>query len=308
MKKIIILISLVFFTNLVALDDLPNASEGYTYEWINGKTVYTVITDSEDDDKDGVYNELLLIAFKYVDGYRYVDFSADGNFDITTDRYTITDGVLKTQEENGDWDSQKIMSVDSTKIIHTTEVSWDDETSIDYDFFNKKDAELYMKNLNISSGLKGNVLVMQNADILSFYSNMVYKENINGVIHTGVWSIENGFLIIDVTFSEAEKETVSVKFSDTPAQGVSLTAYKTQTGNSEVTETTITSISNLIDDVVPFHLVSFDDIRGKQLMIDSVIVYFFNNMTTTQNIAVEGSGSWSIEDGVLSPQYISDQK
>jgi len=142
-------------------------------------------------------------------------------------------------------------------------------------------------------------MTMSNGDILSFYSNMTYVENIFGVgQRTGTWSVEEGILIIDVTFSQADKETITLEFASLPANGVSVTVNKTHP--RETITATISSVEALTDDIIPSYSATINMIAGKQLDVgDGTIIYFFQNMTTVQNVVTQGSGTWSIANGVL---------
>lgn len=111
------------------------------------KTLYQVIVDTEDDDNDGSTTDLLLVAAKYENGIRSLDFSADGSFEVPTGiTYAIINGVLMISD-NGDTESETITAVDSTKLTVYLEVSWSGPDSTIFEFFTKADAEAYLLTL-----------------------------------------------------------------------------------------------------------------------------------------------------------------
>jgi len=134
---------------------LPSVVDGFTEDWIEGKILYSVILDTEDDDNDGSTTDWMLIAAKYENGNRSLDFSADGTFEVTTGiAFEIVNGVL-TITEGGDWEEETITAVDATKITTSLAVSWGDPDRTHYEFFTKADAKAYMDELNAPSVANG---------------------------------------------------------------------------------------------------------------------------------------------------------
>ena len=139
-------------TEAVAIDHLnatlglPSVTDGFVADWIEGKTLYSVILDAEDDDNDGSTTDWLLIAAKYENGNRFLDFSADGIFEVSTDTITINNGVL-TITDGADTETETITAVDDTKITVNLHVSWGDPDATVFEFFTKADAEAYLLTL-----------------------------------------------------------------------------------------------------------------------------------------------------------------
>ena len=129
---------------------LPSVTDGFTADWIEGKTLYQVILDTEDDDNDGSTTDWLLVAAKYENGIRSLDFSADGTFEVTTDTFVIASGVL-TITDGADIETETITAVDNTKITVNFHVSWGDPDETVYEFFTKADAQAYLDELNAPS-------------------------------------------------------------------------------------------------------------------------------------------------------------
>jgi len=205
--------------------------------------------------------------------------------------FSSLDGITTTPEDAS-------FDTDMGTALSTALVTEEDAAA----HLNETLSDLGLESFQLTiSDLAGKKITMANGDVLSFYSNMTYTEQIPGWgNHTGTWSVENGVLIIDVTFGVADKDTVAVEFSASLASGVTVTANTTQTGNAEVHTTSISSISNLTDDVIPPYTITYADIAGKTLYLpDDTAIYFFKNMTSTQDVAVNGTGVWSIENGVL---------
>ncbi len=281
---------------------LPTVEEGFTDEWLNGKTLYLIILDTQDDDEDGSDTDYLIVAGKYEDGKRYLDFSADGTFATGSDDYVIdSNGILKTIESGGDWETNQIIAVDNKKLSTIFESSWSNISEIEYLFYNKSDAEAYMSTLPSLTidMLKGKKITFDDGVILNMYSNMTYKDTEGSTIYTGTWSVENGILITDVTYGPEDKETITHDFSSNPAPDVTVEYKATQSGNNLTGTSTIATIENVASDIVPTFAVTIDMITDKKLVIDGVEINFYNNMTTAQNNPNNGCGVWTIENGVL---------
>jgi len=290
----------------------PSVADGYSPGWLEGRVFYSVTLDTEDDDNDGSHYDWLLIAAKYENGKRYLDFSADGIYEDTVDtaaNFTIeAGGVLKITElaPSTDWETSTITAVDSIKITAIGSVSWGAPDETGYDFFDKADAEAYMNTLTphhhypvTADEIASYKVTLSDGAVLSYYSNMTLTEARGGVTATGTWSIENGVLINDMTYGAADKATIAIVFESRPDIGAALTYYATQTGNNSTGTATVTAVGGLIDDVVPTYTLTESMIAGKKLVVGAETIYFFNNMTSTQNVTTEGSGTWSIANGVL---------
>ena len=125
----------------------PYRNTGFVTDGIEGKTLYQVILDTEDDDNDGSTTDWLLVAAKYENGIRLLDFSADGIFEVTTGiTYEINNGVL-TIIEGADSETETIIAVDDTKITVNWHPSWGDPDETVFEFFTKADAEAYLLTL-----------------------------------------------------------------------------------------------------------------------------------------------------------------
>jgi len=126
---------------------LPSVTNGFTSEWIEGKTLYEVILDTQDDDNDGSTVDWLIIASIYENGVVSLDFSADGSYEITSGiTYAIVNGEL-VMTEAGDIETETITAVDAAKITTNLSVSWGDPDEKVYAFFTKADAQAYMGTL-----------------------------------------------------------------------------------------------------------------------------------------------------------------
>ena len=132
---------------LVRTFGLPSVADGFVADWIEGKTLYSVILDTEDDDNDGSTTDWLLVAAKYENGIRLLDFSADGIFEVTTGiTYEIINGVL-TITDGADIETEAVTAVDDTKITVNLHVSWGDPDETAFEFFTKAGAEAYLLTL-----------------------------------------------------------------------------------------------------------------------------------------------------------------
>ena len=80
---------------------------------------------------------------------------------------------------------------------------------------------------------------------LSFYSNMTYKEEDSSELNTGTWSVENGVVIANVTFTPKESETIVFTFGDIPAVGIDGTYYATQSDTIQTETHSITTMDNI---------------------------------------------------------------
>lgn len=118
----------------------------FTDIFIEGNTLYSVIKDTEDHDGDGSTTDWILLAENYENGYRRLDYTADGVFEVTTDTYEIIDGIIKISRDET-WIKKAIKSVSSTNITVTVVSSSGEAEEIVYEFYNKADAEAYMNTL-----------------------------------------------------------------------------------------------------------------------------------------------------------------
>ncbi len=285
----------------------PSVQNGFSPVWMEGRTLYEVIFDTEDDDNDGSHYDWLLIASKFENGNVSVDFSADGTFEITTGiSYSINNSGQLVMTEAGDIETETITAVDNTKITANLSVSWGDPDETIYEFFNKTDAQAYMDSLTVHhhypitvDNIAGKEVTFTNGDKRQYYSNMtVVAITADGTV-TGTWSVENGVLIEDITYGPADKSTIAITFSNIPTIGDSVNFEFTQTGNSSAGTGQISAIQALSNDVLPSYALSESEIAGKKLLTGGESIYFFNNMTSTQDVTVNGSGTWSIANGVL---------
>ena len=119
-------------------------ADGFTEEWLDGRTLYSVILDTEDDDNDSSTTDNLLLALKYEDGNRLIDFAADGIFEVPNETYEIVNGVLKITNQDGDFEDMTITAIDETKITSLDINSWSPISEIVYDFFELPDAQAYL--------------------------------------------------------------------------------------------------------------------------------------------------------------------
>lgn len=298
----------------------PSVANGYSPGWLEGRVLYTVILDTEDDDNDGSHYDWLLIAAKYENGKRYLDFSADDIYEDTVDtaaNFTIeAGGVLKISElaPSTDWETSTITAVDSIKITATGSVSWGAPDETGYDFFEKADAQAYMDTLTVNhhypitvDDIAGNQVIFSDGSIRKYYSNMTTStESTDGIV-TGTWSVENGVLIEDITYDLPNKSTIAIIFYVAPAVGTSANYYFTQTGNSSSGSLTIQSITPLADDIVMSNYFTVNEgvIAGKKFVIGGFDTsYYLNNMTYYRhfddgNIVWSQTGTWSIVNGVI---------
>lgn len=124
----------------------PCACGVFTTIFIDGNTLYSVIKDTDDHDKDGSTTDWILLAEKYENGHRLLDYTADGVFEVTTDTYEIIDGILKISR--GDtWITKTISEVSAIKITETVASSTGGTNKTVYEFYNKAEAEAYMNTL-----------------------------------------------------------------------------------------------------------------------------------------------------------------
>lgn len=118
----------------------------FTDIFIEGNTLYSVVLDTEDYDGDGSTTDWILLAENYENGYRRLDYTADGVFEVTTDTYEIIDGIIKISRDET-WIEKAIKSVSSTNITVTVTSSSGGTDKTVYEFYNKADAEAYMNSL-----------------------------------------------------------------------------------------------------------------------------------------------------------------
>jgi hypothetical protein len=115
----------------------------FTDIFIEGNTLYSVIKDTQDHDNDGSTTDWILLAEKYENGHRLLDYTADGVYEVTTDTYEIIDGILKISR--GDtWITKTISEVSAIKITETVALSSGEADKTVYEFYNKADAEVYL--------------------------------------------------------------------------------------------------------------------------------------------------------------------
>jgi hypothetical protein len=129
-----------------AQEEMISIESGYNEAWLNGRTLYLVITDTEDDDNDGSTTDKLIVAMKFENGNISYDFSADGTFEATEIVYEVENGVLIKREE-GDTEYQTLTNIDNTKITSTFTASWTAEVETLFEFFTKEAAQNYIDSL-----------------------------------------------------------------------------------------------------------------------------------------------------------------
>lgn len=137
--------------NSSVLSGKPTTTNGFISNWINGKTLYQVIIDTQDDDNDYDTTDYIIVSSKFEDGNVSYDFSVDGNFELISGvTYELPDGVL-TITENNDVETFTVTSVDETKITTTRTTNWGEPDETVYQFFNKEDAQSYLDSLTTAS-------------------------------------------------------------------------------------------------------------------------------------------------------------
>lgn len=124
-----------------------SVESGFTEEWLNGKILYSVIIDAEDDDNDGDTTDYMIIGNLFDQNTVMLDFSADGTYEVTGESYSVIDGVLRVYDQDGDYEYSTLTSVGSNLITTTVTNSWDDSSETVIDFLSLPDAQNYLDSL-----------------------------------------------------------------------------------------------------------------------------------------------------------------
>ena len=142
--------------------------------------------------------------------------------------------------------------------------------------------------------LAGKKLTFSNSMMMSFYSNMIQKK-LDGEVHTGKWSIQNGVLILKTTLEPVGTEPMTIIFDAQPAVDVAMTFYAAQSGTAKVT-----AIENLTDDVVPSFLLSANMLSGKKITTDGGREFsYYHKMILKDGTEGFGNNTWSVEGGAV---------
>ena len=130
---------------------------GFGKEWLKNRTLYYVLTDTEDDNNNGIKGEKIVIAWMFGDGGRYtIDFNIDDNttpancnVDATNcGPYSIdSNGVLEIIDGDGDWETYKIIDTDGKKITTESYAKWKNAPEEEYFFTTKSAAQQYLNSL-----------------------------------------------------------------------------------------------------------------------------------------------------------------
>jgi len=116
----------------------PSYTNGFTSEWLEGRILYQVITDTQDDDNDGDTTDLLLVASKFENGMHSLDFSADGSFEVTNETYTTSDRILSIIDQDSDLETYEAFHILNTFIEAQT------STGIIQFFYDKAEAQKHL--------------------------------------------------------------------------------------------------------------------------------------------------------------------
>ncbi len=180
---------------------LPSAETGYTAGWLEGRTLYSVIKDINDADKDGGITDWVLQAEKYENGYRSLDLLADGTFEATSDTFGINSGIL-TINEGSVLVTKRIIAADMTRISQRATVDGNDTNKTEYEFYNKKDAEEYIMHMSYpcACGVFTDIFIDEN----TLYSVIKDTEDHDKDGSTTDWILlaekyENGHRLLDYT-------------------------------------------------------------------------------------------------------------
>ena len=104
---------------------VPSVENGFQQAYLDGRTLYVVVLDKEDDDKDGNTTEYIIVGMKHENGVRTLDFNAEGKH-VITEKYTLSDtGVMTITEQDGDTDTMTIEHVYSEDHIGTIDSDHD---------------------------------------------------------------------------------------------------------------------------------------------------------------------------------------
>lgn len=119
-------------------------SLSFNKDWLTGKTFYQVILDTQDDNKNGSVSDHIVIAMKYENLTRLIDFKVSDGIDnfINTGSYSITNGALKVNDNDGDWEADKMVSIDATKMTTASSYSWNQPSQTTNWYFDINDAWL----------------------------------------------------------------------------------------------------------------------------------------------------------------------
>jgi hypothetical protein len=99
-----------------ALEAVPSAENGFQQAFLDGRVLYTVIIDTEDEDGDGDNSDMLIVGMKHENGVRSLDFGGDGSFEVTNESYTIVDGVINVVDQDGATETLTISYADAKYI------------------------------------------------------------------------------------------------------------------------------------------------------------------------------------------------
>jgi hypothetical protein len=124
-----------------------SVENGFGEKWLDGRTLYTIITDTEDDNNNGSTTDKMMVAISYSNGNNTLDFDADGQNLTSADPYLLINGVLKiNDEEDSSWEQWVITAIDETAITTTLTTSWS-SSATEYMFTTKASAQAYLDSL-----------------------------------------------------------------------------------------------------------------------------------------------------------------
>ncbi|MFA6395313.1 MAG: hypothetical protein WCW84_05050, partial [Sulfurimonas sp.] len=123
-----------------------SVGSGFGAEWLNNRTLWFVILDTEDDNHNGSTADHILVARAFSNGNTTLDFDADGR-DIVVNggTYTLINGAIKILY-GSDWEQNKITVINGDKITTTFTASWGSPTT-EYLFTTKLSAQAYLAQL-----------------------------------------------------------------------------------------------------------------------------------------------------------------
>jgi hypothetical protein len=119
-------------------------TNSFTQEYLNAKTFYQVILDTQDDNNNGSTSDHIVIAMKYENSKRLIDFNVSDNIDnfIDAGNYTISNGALTVNDIDGGFETDAIVSINAIQMTTTSSYSWNESSQTTDWYFDINDAWL----------------------------------------------------------------------------------------------------------------------------------------------------------------------
>jgi len=245
--------NLIETTKTTDIEDTTISVEtGFTTSWLDNRTLYLVVLDTEDDNNNGQTNDYMIVSWKFENNQMLWYF--DGVYNSTIN-YTLENGVLGFTTSDGDWEKYTVTDVSKLNLEQITTnvaVSWDNMIQSETIFLTKEAAEAKLADLQLNTNT---ISVNTGFTVEWLNGRTLYQEyiNYNEPISPYTFNLNNQTSFLDENVNPAVTRTDAYEALDGMIRIVDGKIYEYTIGsyvngnpvyNDGVNIYTITSIDN----------------------------------------------------------------